>query len=103
MTVVSGDTVRLENLDTVNRQIVANNGRVRLAGDPRPERGLCAADEHAGHVPVSRCSEADAEGTVEVPRAAPSVVAGVTPPIVTAGNAVHISGAISPAAVGTRS
>jgi plastocyanin len=99
VTVVGGDTVRWKNLDTVNRQVVANNGA--FASPIIRANGVYARRmDTPGTYPYHDALKPALKGTVRVTGAAPSVTAGVTPPIVTAGTVVHISGAISPAAVG---
>ena len=99
VTVVGGDTVQWRNLDTVNHQIVANNGAFASAAI-RPNGTYARRMDTPGTFPYHDALKPTLRGTVRVTGAAPSVSAGVTPPIVTAGNAVHIRGAISPAAVG---
>ncbi len=99
VTVVGGDTVRWKNLDTVNRQVVANSGAF-ASPIIRPNGVYLRRMDTPGTYPYHDALKPTLKGTVRVTGAAPSVTAGVTPPIVTAGNAVHISGAISPAAVG---
>ena len=99
VTVVGGDTVRWRNLDTVNHQIVADNGAFASAVI-RPNGAYARQMDTPGTYPYHDALKPTLKGTVRVTGAAPSVTAGVTPPITTAGNAVNISGAISPAAVG---
>jgi plastocyanin len=99
VTVVGGDTVNWKNLDTVNHQIVANSGAF-ASGAIGPNKTYARRMDTPGTFPYHDALKPTLKGTVKVTGAAPSVSAGVTPPIVTAGNAVHISGAISPAAVG---
>jgi plastocyanin len=99
VTVVGGDTVRWRNLDTVNHQIVANSGAF-ASPIIRPSGAYARRMDTPGTYPYHDALKPTLKGTVRVTGAAPSVTAGVTPPIVTAGNAVHITGAISPAAVG---
>ena len=99
VTVVGGDTVRWRNLDTVNHQIVANNGAFASAAI-RPNGTYARRMDTPGTYPYHDALKPTLKGTVKVTGAAPSVTAGVTSPIVIAGNAIHISGAISPAAVG---
>jgi plastocyanin len=99
VTVVGGDTVQWKNLDTVNHQIVANNGAF-ASGSLRPNGIYARRMDTPGTFPYHDALKPTLKGTVKVTGAAPSVSTGVTPPITIAGNAVHISGAISPAAVG---
>jgi plastocyanin len=99
VTVAGGDTVRWRNLDTVNHQIVANNGAFASAVI-RPSGAYAKRMDTPGTFPYHDALKPTLRGTVRVIGPPPSVSAGVTPPIVTAGTPVHISGAISPAAVG---
>jgi plastocyanin len=99
VTVVGGDTVQWRNLDTVNHQIVANSGAF-ASGMIRPNGTYARRMDTPGTFPYHDALKPTLKGTVRVTGAAPSVSAGVTPPITIAGNAVHIRGAISPAAVG---
>lgn len=99
VTVVGGDTVQWKNLDTVNHQVVANNGAFASA-IIRPNGTYARRMDTPGTFPYHDALKPTLKGTVRVTGVAPSISAGVTPPIVTAGNPVHISGAISPAAVG---
>jgi plastocyanin len=99
VTVNGGDTVVWRNQDTVNRQIVANNGSF-ASPIIAPNRTYTRPMNTPGTFPYHDTLKPTHRGTVRVIGPAPSVSAGVTPPIVTAGNSVHISGAISPATVG---
>lgn len=99
VTVVGGDTVQWKNLDTVNHQIVANNGAFASAAIA-PNKTYARRMDTPGTFPYHDALKPTLKGTVKVTGAAPSVSAGVTPPITTAGNSVNISGVISPAAVG---
>jgi plastocyanin len=99
VTVLGGDTVQWKNLDTVNHQIVANNGAF-ASGLLRPNGIYARRMDTPGIFPYHDALKPTLKGTVKVTGAAPSVSTGVTPPITIAGNAVHITGAISPAAVG---
>lgn len=99
VTVVGGDTVNWKNLDTVNHQIVANNGSFASAAIA-PNKTYARRMDTPGTFPYHDALKPTLKGTVKVTGAAPSISAGVSPPIATAGNAVHISGAISPPAVG---
>lgn len=99
VTVAGGDTVQWRNRDTVNHQIVANSGAF-ASGIIRPNGTYSRRMDTPGTFPYHDALKPALKGTVRVTGPAPSVSIGVTPPIVTAGNAVHISGAISPPAVG---
>jgi plastocyanin len=99
VTVNGGDTVRWRNLDTVNHQVVANNGAF-ASPIIRPSGAYARRMDTPGTFRYHDALHPTLRGTVRVTGPAPSVSIGVTPPIVTAGNGVHISGAISPAAIG---
>jgi plastocyanin len=99
VSVAGGDTVQWKNLDTVNHQIVANSGAF-ASPVIRPSGTYARRMDTPGIYPYHDALKPTLKGTVRVTGAPPSVSAGVTPPIVTAGNAVRISGVISPAAVG---
>jgi plastocyanin len=99
VTVNGGDTVVWRNQDTVNRQVVANNGSFASPIIP-PNRTYTRPMNTPGTFPYHDTLKPTHRGVVRVIGPAPSVSAGVSPPIVKAGTAVHISGAISPAAVG---
>ena len=99
VTVVGGDTVRWKNLDTVNRQVVANNGAF-ASPMIRPNGVYLRRMDTPGTYPYHDALKPTLKGTVRVTGAAPSISTGVTPPIAIAGQPVTISGAISPAAVG---
>lgn len=99
VTVNGGDTVVWRNQDTVNRQIVANNGSFASPILP-PNRTFTRPMNTPGTYPYHDTLKPTHRGVVRVVGPAPSVAAGVSPPVVIAGNVVRISGAISPAAVG---
>jgi plastocyanin len=99
VTINGGDTVQWRNVDTVTHQVVANNGS--FASGILPRNGVYAKrldtpglyNYHDGLHPTLR-------GSVRVVGPPPSVTIGVTPPIVTWGSSVRLSGQITPAAVG---
>lgn len=99
VTINGGDTVQWRNVDTVAHQVVANNGS--FASGILPRNGVYAKrldapglyNYHDGLHPTLR-------GSVRVVGPPPSVTIGVTPPIVTWGSSVRLSGQITPAAVG---
>ena len=99
VTVAGGDTVQWKNLDTVNHQVVANNGAF-ASGQIAPNRTYARRLDTPGLYPYHDALHPTLKGTVRVTGNPPSVSIGVTPPIATWGTAVRISGAISPAAVG---
>jgi plastocyanin len=99
VTVNGGDTVMWTNRDTVNHQVVANNGSF-ASGIIPPRRSYSRRMDTPGRFPYHDALKPSLKGTVRVVGPAPSVSVGVSPPIVIAGNTVRITGAISPAAVG---
>lgn len=99
VTINGGDTVRWRNLDTVNHQVVANNGAF-ASGQIRPNGTYSKRLDTPGTYPYHDALKPTLKGTVRVTGAAPSVSVGVTPPIATYGTSVRITGQITPAAVG---
>jgi plastocyanin len=99
VTVNGGDTVRWRNLDTVNHQVVANNGAF-ASPIIRPQGAYARRMDTPGTYRYHDSLKPTLRGTVRVVGPPPSVSVGVSPPIVTAGTGVHITGLISPAAVG---
>lgn len=99
VTINGGDTVQWKNVDTVAHQVVANNGSFasgQLARNAVYAKRLDTPglyNYHDGLHPALK-------GSVRVVGAPPSVTVGVTPPIVTWGTSVRLSGQITPAAVG---
>jgi plastocyanin len=100
VTVNGGDTVVWRNTDTVNRQIVANNGSF-ASPILAPNRTYTRPMNTPGFYRYHDTLKPTHIGAVRVVGPAPSVAAGVTPPIVIAGSPVRITGAITPAAVDT--
>ena len=98
VTVNGGDTVIWRNTDTVNRQVVANNGSF-ASPILAPNRTYTRPMNTPGFYRYHDTLKPTHVGAVRVVGPAPSVAAGVTPPIVIAGSPVRITGAISPAAV----
>jgi plastocyanin len=99
VTVNGGDTVMWTNRDTVNHQVVANNGAF-ASPILRPRGTYSKRMDTPGRFPYHDSLHPTLRGTVRVVGPAPSVSVGVSPPIVLAGGSVRITGAISPAAVG---
>jgi plastocyanin len=99
VTVAGGDTVVWRNLDTVDRQVVANNGSF-ASGIIRPNRTYTRPMNTPGTYPYHDALKPAHKGTVRVIGPAPSVSIGASLPIATFGTAVRVSGAISPAASG---
>jgi plastocyanin len=99
VTINGGDTVQWKNRDTVAHQVVANNGS--FASGQLPRNGVYAKRLDApGTYNYHDGLKPSLKGTVRVVGPPPSVTIGVTPPIVTWGTSVRLSGQITPAAVG---
>jgi plastocyanin len=98
VTIAGGDTVQWKNTDTVNHQVVANNGAF-ASGQIRPGRTFSRRIDTPGTYPYHDALYPARKGTVRVTGPAPSVSVGASLPIVVYGSAIHVGGAISPAAV----
>ena len=99
VTINGGDTVQWKNVDTVAHQVVANNGSFAsglLARNAVYAKRLDTPGLYNYHDGL----HPSLKGSVRVVGAPPSVTVGVTPPIVTWGTSVRLSGQITPAAVG---
>src|SRR5918993_4058139 len=79
VTVNGGDTVVWRNADTVNRQVVANNGSF-ASPILAPNRTFTRPMNTPGIYPYHDTLKPTHRGTVRVIGPAPSVSAGVTPP-----------------------
>jgi plastocyanin len=99
VTVNGGDTVTWKNVDTVNHQVVANSGAF-ASGQIAPNRIYAKRLDTPGTYGYHDALHPTLKGTVKVTGPAPSVSIGASTPIAVYGNAIHVSGAISPAAVG---
>lgn len=99
VTVAGGDTVRWKNLDTVSHQPVANNGAFACATITANK--TCSKQMNTpGTIPYRDALHPTLKGTVKVTGPAPSVSIGASVPIAVFGDAIHVAGVISPAAVG---
>jgi plastocyanin len=99
VTVAAGDTVRWRNVDTVNHQIVANNGSFasgQIARNRTYQRRFDVPGNYRYHDALFPART----GLVRVTGNPPSVSIGASTGIMTAGDQIHVGGAISPAAVG---
>jgi plastocyanin len=99
VTVNGGDTVQWKNLDTVAHQVVANNGSFASGALARNATYARRMDT-PGTYGYRDALHPSLRGTVRVVGPPPSVSIGVSAPILTWGNGVRLTGAISPAAVG---
>ncbi|HKB20478.1 MAG TPA: cupredoxin domain-containing protein [Gaiellaceae bacterium] len=99
VTINGGDTVTWRNADTVNHQVVANNGAF-ASGQIGPNRIYAKRIDTPGTYNYHDALHPTLKGTVKVTGAPPSVSIGASTPVAVFGNAIHVGGAVSPAAVG---
>jgi plastocyanin len=99
VTINGGDTVTWKNVDTVNHQVVANNGAF-ASGQIAPNRAYAKRIDTPGTYGYHDALHPTLKGTVKVTGAPPSVSVGASTPIAVYGTSIHVGGAISPAAVG---
>jgi plastocyanin len=99
VTVAGGDTVRWRNVDTVNHQVVANNGSF-ASNTIGPNKTYSRRFDIPGTYGYRDALHPTLRGTVRVTGNPPSVSVGASTGIMVAGSQIHIGGAISPAAVG---
>jgi plastocyanin len=100
VTINGGDTVTWKNVDTVNHQVVANSGAF-ASGQIAPNRIYAKRLDTPGTYAYHDALHPTLKGTVKVTGPAPSVSIGASTAIAVFGNAIHVGGAISPAAVDT--
>lgn len=98
VTIAGGDTVEWKNVDTVNHQVVANSGAF-ASGQIAPTKVYRKRIDTPGTYPYHDALYPARKGTVKVTGNPPSVSIGASTPIAVYGNPIHVSGAISPAAV----
>jgi plastocyanin len=94
-----GDTVTWKNVDTVNHQVVANNGAF-ASGQIAPNRIYAKRLDTPGTYGYHDALHPVLKGTVKVTGPAPSVSIGASTAIAVFGNAIQVGGAVTPAAVG---
>ena len=99
VTIAGGDTVTWKNVDTVNHQVVANSGAF-ASGQIAPNRIYAKRIDTPGTYGYHDALHPTLKGTVKVTGAPPSVSIAASTPIAVYGNSIHVSGAVSPAAVG---
>ena len=97
VTIAGGDTVTWKNVDTVSHQVVANNGAF-ASGQIAPNRIYAKRLDTPGTYGYHDALHPVLKGTVKVTGPAPSVSIGASTAIAVYGNAIHVGGAISPAA-----
>ena len=99
VTINGGDTVTWKNVDTVNHQVVANSGAF-ASGQIGPNRIYAKRIDTPGTYNYHDALHPTLKGTVKVTGAPPSVSIAASTPISVYGTAIHVGGAITPAAVG---
>jgi plastocyanin len=99
VTIAGGDTVQWKNVDTVNHQVVANNGSF-ASNTIAPNKTYSKRFDIPGTFGYRDALHPTLRGAVKVTGNPPSVSIGASTGIVVAGNQIHVGGAISPAAVG---
>lgn len=99
VTIAGGDTVTWKNVDTVSHQVVANNGAF-ASGQIGPNRIYAKRIDTPGTYGYHDALHPTLKGTVKVTGAAPSISNGASTPIAVYGDSIHVSGAISPVAIG---
>jgi len=99
VTIAGGDTVQWKNVDTVNHQVVANNGSF-ASNTIGPNRTYSKRFDIPGTYGYRDALHPTLRGTVKVTGNPPSVSIGSSTGIMVAGSQIHLGGAISPAAVG---
>jgi|SRR5262245_611385 len=101
VTIAGGETVTWKNVDTVNHQVVANNGAF-ASGQIGPNRIYAKRIDTPGNYNYHDALHPTLKGTVKVTGAPPSVSIGASTGIAVYGGSIHLTGAISPAAVGNQ-
>jgi len=101
VTIAGGDTVTWKNVDTVNHQVVANSGAF-ASGQIAPTKIYAKRIDTPGTYGYHDALHPTLKGTVKVTGAPPSVSIAASTGIAIYGNAIHVGGAISPAAVGDK-
>jgi plastocyanin len=99
VTVAGGDTVQWKNVDTVNHQVVANNGSF-ASNTIQPNKTYSKRFDIPGTYGYRDALHPILRGTVKVTGNPPSVSIGASTGIMVAGSQIHVGGAVSPAAVG---
>jgi len=99
VTIAGGDTVQWKNIDTVNHQVVANNGAF-VSGQITPNHTYSKRIDTPGTYNYHDALHPTLKGTVKVTGNPPSVSIGASMAIISYGSTIHVAGAISPAAVG---
>jgi plastocyanin len=99
VTIAGGDTVQWKNVDTVQHQVVANNGAF-VSGQLAHNKTYAKRIDTPGTYPYHDALHPTLKGTVKVTGAPPSVSIAASTGIAVYGSEIHVGGVISPAAVG---
>ena len=99
VTVAGGDSVIWKNVDTTSHQVIANNGAF-ASPQLAPNKTYTKAMNTPGTYPYHDALHPTLKGTVKVTGAAPSVSIAASVPIAVYGSSIHVSGMVSPPAVG---
>ena len=94
VTIKGGDTVTWRNTDTVNRQVVANNGSF-ASPVLAPGKTYSYKFNQAGRFPYHDALKPAHKGTITVTGPPPSVSLGASLPIIKFGTPVQLTGVIS--------
>jgi plastocyanin len=94
LTINQGDTVKWTNADTVNHQIVANNGAF-ASGILRPGATFSFTFNTSGKYGYHDALKPTLTGTITVKGLPPQVSVGLSTPIITYGSQTTISGQVS--------
>jgi plastocyanin len=94
VTINTGDAVKWTNSDTKNHQVIANNGAF-ASGTIGPAKTYSHTFNTAGTFNYHDALHPALTGKIVVKGPAPAVTIGATTPLLTYGQATHISGAVS--------
>ena len=94
VTINTGDAVKWTNRDTKNHQVIANNGAF-ASGTIGPSKTYSHTFNNAGTFNYHDALHPALTGKIVVKGPAPAVTIGAALPLLTYGQATHISGAVS--------
>jgi len=94
LTINTGDAVKWTNRDTKNHQVIANNGAF-ASGTVGPNKTYSHTFNNAGTFNYHDALHPALTGKIVVKGPAPAVTIGAALPLLTYGQATHISGAVS--------
>ena len=93
-TIATGDAIKWTNADTKNHQVIANNGAF-ASGTIGPKKTYSHTFNNAGTFNYHDALHPALTGKIVVKGPAPAVTIGATVPLLTYGEATHISGTVS--------